>query len=231
MAHPERFVVGHPFNPVYLLPLVEVVAGERTSPDTVERAVAFYGSLGMKPLRIGVEIDGFVADRLLEALWREALWLVDDGCRDGLRDRRRDPVRAGAPLGADGDVHDVPHRRRRGRDAALPRAVRACTSVAVDEADGRPGADRRAGRTDQCAVGRSGRRAVGAGARAPARRQSRRAAPGSPRPPVRRRRGARFARGAAVRRGRRRRPITIRRDRFACTRRRSTPHGSTTTGT
>ena len=79
MAHPERFVVGHPFNPVYLLPLVEVVAGERTSPETVDRAVAFYGSLGMKPLRIGVEIDGFVADRLLEALWREALWLVDEG--------------------------------------------------------------------------------------------------------------------------------------------------------
>ena len=93
----------------------------------VERAVAFYGSLGMKPLRIGVEIDGFVADRLLEALWREALWLVARGRRDGLRDRRRDPVRAGAPLGADGDVHDVPHRGRRGRDAALPRAVRACT--------------------------------------------------------------------------------------------------------
>ena len=79
MAHPERFVVGHPFNPVYLLPLVEVVAGERTSAEIVERAVAFYSSVGMKPLRIGVEIEGFVADRLLEALWREALWLVDDG--------------------------------------------------------------------------------------------------------------------------------------------------------
>ena len=78
MAHPERFVVGHPFNPVYLLPLVEVVAGERTSENTVERAMSFYASLAMKPLYVRKEIDGFVADRLLEALWREALWLVHD---------------------------------------------------------------------------------------------------------------------------------------------------------
>jgi carnitine 3-dehydrogenase len=78
MARPERFVVGHPFNPVYLLPLVEVVGGERTSEGTIERALAFYASLGMKPLRVRREIEGFVADRLLEALWREALWLVHD---------------------------------------------------------------------------------------------------------------------------------------------------------
>ena len=79
MARPERFVVGHPFNPVYLLPLVEVVAGERTSAEAVERASAFYTSIGMVPLRVRREIDGFIADRLLEALWREALWLVHDG--------------------------------------------------------------------------------------------------------------------------------------------------------
>lgn len=79
MTRPERFVVGHPFNPVYLLPLVEVVRGGRTSTETVERASAFYASLGMKPLVVRQEVDGFVADRLLEALWREALWLVHDG--------------------------------------------------------------------------------------------------------------------------------------------------------
>jgi carnitine 3-dehydrogenase len=78
MAHPERFLVGHPFNPVYLLPLVEIVAGEQTSEAAVERAVDFYVSLGMKPLRVRTEIDGFIGDRLLEALWREALWLVHD---------------------------------------------------------------------------------------------------------------------------------------------------------
>lgn len=79
MQHPERLVVGHPFNPVYLLPLVEVCPGARTTVESVERAMAVYESVGMRPLRIRKEIDGFVADRLLEALWREALWLVNDG--------------------------------------------------------------------------------------------------------------------------------------------------------
>ena len=78
MARPERFVVGHPFNPVYLLPLVELCAGTRTAPETVARAAAFYAALGMEPLHVRKEIDGFIADRLLEALWREALWLVHD---------------------------------------------------------------------------------------------------------------------------------------------------------
>ena len=78
MAHPERLAVGHPFNPVYLLPLVEVCGGDRTSPATVERAAGVYRALGMHPLVVRHEIDGFLADRLLEALWREALWLVND---------------------------------------------------------------------------------------------------------------------------------------------------------
>src|SRR5215218_8969688 len=73
IRHPERFCVGHPFNPVYLLPLVEVCGGERTAAETVERASAVYRSIGMRPLVVRREIDGFVADRLLEALWREAL--------------------------------------------------------------------------------------------------------------------------------------------------------------
>jgi carnitine 3-dehydrogenase len=79
MERPERLTVGHPFNPVYLLPLVEVCGGEATAPETLERAAAIYRSVGMKPLTLDCEIDGFVADRLLEALWREALWLVNDG--------------------------------------------------------------------------------------------------------------------------------------------------------
>jgi carnitine 3-dehydrogenase len=78
MCAPERFCVGHPFNPVYLLPLVEVCGGDRTAPETVERAAGVYRSIGMRPLVLRQEIDGFVADRLLEALWREALWLVAD---------------------------------------------------------------------------------------------------------------------------------------------------------
>jgi carnitine 3-dehydrogenase len=76
MAHPERLAVGHPFNPVYLLPLVELCGGEQTAPETLERAAAIYRAVGMRPLVLRKEIDAFVADRLLEALWREALWLV-----------------------------------------------------------------------------------------------------------------------------------------------------------
>jgi carnitine 3-dehydrogenase len=79
MSRPQRFCVGHPFNPVYLLPLVEVCGGEQTDPETLRRAVDVYGSVGLQPLLLSHEIDGFVADRLLEALWREALWLVNDG--------------------------------------------------------------------------------------------------------------------------------------------------------
>ena len=79
MNHPERFVVAHPFNPVYLLPLVEVVGGNQTSLGTIDRAMDTYRALGMHPLHVRKEIDAFIADRLLEAVWREALWLVNDG--------------------------------------------------------------------------------------------------------------------------------------------------------
>lgn len=77
--NPQRICVGHPFHPVYLLPLVEVVAGGATSEETLESACALYESIGMHPLLLRREIDGFVADRLLESLWREALHLVKDG--------------------------------------------------------------------------------------------------------------------------------------------------------
>jgi carnitine 3-dehydrogenase len=72
-------LVGHPFNPVYLLPLVEVVAGEKTEAGALETATAFYRSIGMRPLRVRTEIPGYIADRLLEALWREILHMVADG--------------------------------------------------------------------------------------------------------------------------------------------------------
>ena len=78
-THPERCVVGHPFNPVYLLPLVEVVGGEKTSAEAIAAAIKIYSALGMRPLHVRKEIPGFIADRLLEAVWREALHLVNDG--------------------------------------------------------------------------------------------------------------------------------------------------------
>ncbi|MYF06620.1 MAG: L-carnitine dehydrogenase, partial [Rhodospirillaceae bacterium] len=79
LNYPARTLVGHPFNPVYLLPLVELVAGRDTLPASVERAAEIYASLGMKPVVVRKEIDAFIGDRLQEALWREALWLVHDG--------------------------------------------------------------------------------------------------------------------------------------------------------
>ena len=78
MAHPGRLIVAHPFNPVYLLPLVELVAGKQTDPRHIEWAKPFYQQIGMHPLHCRVEIEGFLSDRLQEALWREALWLLKD---------------------------------------------------------------------------------------------------------------------------------------------------------
>ena len=76
---PERTVIGHPFNPPYLLPLVEIVGGDRTDPAAVGWAAAFYEFAGKAPLVMLKEIPGFVATRLQEALWREALHMVANG--------------------------------------------------------------------------------------------------------------------------------------------------------
>lgn len=78
-ARPSQIVVAHPFNPVYLLPLVELVPGEGAAPDTVEKAREILTGIGMYPLHVRAEIDAHIADRFLEAVWREALWLVKDG--------------------------------------------------------------------------------------------------------------------------------------------------------
>lgn len=76
---PERTVIGHPFNPPYLLPLVEIIGGKRTSPEAVQWAGDFYRIAGKAPLMMKKEIPGFVATRLQEALWREALHMVANG--------------------------------------------------------------------------------------------------------------------------------------------------------
>jgi 3-hydroxyacyl-CoA dehydrogenase len=77
--HPERVLVGHPFNPPHIIPLVEVVAGARTSPQAIERAIAFYAALGKKPILLNKELPGHVANRLQAALYREMLWLIEQG--------------------------------------------------------------------------------------------------------------------------------------------------------
>jgi carnitine 3-dehydrogenase len=77
--HPQRCVLGHPFNPPHLIPLVEVVGGEKTTPEVIERTVAFYRDIGKKPIHIKKEVRGHVANRLQAALWREAVHLVATG--------------------------------------------------------------------------------------------------------------------------------------------------------
>jgi len=77
--HPERVVVGHPFNPPHLVPLVEVVGGQKTNPATIDWAMAFYDAIGKKAIRLNKEITGHLANRLQLALWREALHCIDEG--------------------------------------------------------------------------------------------------------------------------------------------------------
>jgi 3-hydroxyacyl-CoA dehydrogenase len=77
--HPERVVIGHPFNPPHLIPLVEVVPGRDTAPEVVDRAVEFYTSVGKRPIRLSRELPGHVANRLQAALWQEAYSLVERG--------------------------------------------------------------------------------------------------------------------------------------------------------
>jgi carnitine 3-dehydrogenase len=75
--HPERVLIGHPFNPPHIIPLVEVVGGTKTSPDAIEQAMAFYASIGKKPIRLRKEIPGHVANRLQAALYKEILYLIE----------------------------------------------------------------------------------------------------------------------------------------------------------
>jgi 3-hydroxyacyl-CoA dehydrogenase len=78
-AYPERVLLGHPFNPPHLIPLVEVVGGRQTSGDAIKKALTFYESIGKKPIHIRREVKGHVANRLQAALWREAFHLVEQG--------------------------------------------------------------------------------------------------------------------------------------------------------
>src|SRR6267143_6860166 len=74
---PERCIIGHPFNPPHIIPLVEVVGGAKTSPDAVQQAMAFYASIGKKPMHLKKELPGHVANRLQAALFREVAYLIE----------------------------------------------------------------------------------------------------------------------------------------------------------
>ena len=76
--NPARFVIAHPFNPVYLLPLVEIVKGEKTKLDFIKKSEIFYRSLGMIPLIVKKEVEGYLSDRLQESMWRESLHIINE---------------------------------------------------------------------------------------------------------------------------------------------------------
>lgn len=77
--HPERVVVGHPFNPPHLIPLVEVVGGQKTDPAAVDWSMAFYDSIGKKAIKLNKEIQGHYVNRVQEAMWREVIHCVAEG--------------------------------------------------------------------------------------------------------------------------------------------------------
>ena len=77
--HPKRCVIGHPFNPPHLVPLVEVVGGRATAPEAIARAMEFYAQIGKEPIHVRKEVRGHIANRLQAALWREAVHLVAEG--------------------------------------------------------------------------------------------------------------------------------------------------------
>src|SRR6201982_1488139 len=77
--HPGRVLIGHPFNPPHIIPLVEVVGGSKTSPDAIQQAISFYASIGKKPIHLKKELPGHVANRFQAALYREMLYLIEQG--------------------------------------------------------------------------------------------------------------------------------------------------------
>ena len=123
-SHPERCVIGHPFNPPHLIPLVEIVGGAKTSEETIQRAIEFYTSIGKKAVRLNKEMPGHVANRLQARVGARGLLPRRRGCAERCRRRRRAVLGTGPALGHHGQ-HDAqsPRRRPRRHRALLP-AVR-----------------------------------------------------------------------------------------------------------
>ena len=115
--HPERFVLGHPFNPPHLIPLVEVLGGSKTDPAVVDWTVDFYNAIGKKAIKLFKEVPGHVANRMQAAIWREAIHLAQEGVAS-VEDR----LWSRHPLGPDGAEPDLPSRGRRRRHGEFRRA-------------------------------------------------------------------------------------------------------------
>ncbi len=133
-ATPQRLVVAHPFNPPYLIPLVEVVGGEKTSADVVKWTSEFFRHIGKSVITMTREVPGFIGNRLQEALWREALHMVANG--EATVEQIDASITEGTrpALGVPrADAH-LPPGRRAGRDEPHARPLRPVAAVAVDAA-------------------------------------------------------------------------------------------------
>lgn len=146
---PERCLIGHPFNPPYLIPLVEVVAGAMTLDKFVDRAIELYRRLGKLPVRLSSEIQGYVANRLQNALFREAVYLVESGAATveeidqaiargpGLRWALMGPFQTFALGGGDGGMEDYFEKfddelRLAWRDLGSPRLTEAAKRTIIE---------------------------------------------------------------------------------------------------
>ncbi len=174
MTTPARLLVAHPFNPVYLLPVVEIVGGKKTSKTAIRQAMAFYDAIGMKPvhhrqgnrgLRRRPPAGGDVAR---EPVADQGRHLHHAG------NRRHRALRLRSAHGADGPVRDLPRGWRRGRHAPFHGPVRPLPDLALDQADGRAGVQRRTGRPHRRAIRRAVRPPLDPRAGAHPRRQPRR---------------------------------------------------------
>ena len=130
---PDRVIVGHPFNPVYLLPLVEVLGGSQTADKKIDRAVEFYTDMGMHPLRVRSEIEGFLSDRLQEALWREILHLVNDDVANTGELDAAITYGPGLRWAFMGTCLSFPYGRRRFGHARFYETVRPGVEIALDK--------------------------------------------------------------------------------------------------
>ena len=130
-SNAARFVVGHPFNPPHLIPLVEVLGGAGTDAGAVDWTVDFYNAHGKKAIRLNHEAPGHLVNRLQTALWREAMDAVPHRARERRGRRYRHQVRPGAAPRGDGAVRAVPPGGRAGGVFELSRSLRRC-APAVD---------------------------------------------------------------------------------------------------
>ena len=139
MVAPERFLVAHPFNPVYLLPLVELVRRHADgAADHRRRERHFSRYIGMHPLHVRKEVPGHLTDRLQEALWREILHMVNDGVATTGELDESIVYGPGLRWAGDGHEPDLPPRRRRDRHAPHAGAIRPVPEMAVDAGSKHP---------------------------------------------------------------------------------------------